>query len=422
MKFFKKAIAGNDIFRVLQIRPFTYLMLSEFFSQLAFNMQHFVLIFIIYALTHSSTAVSGIILSFTIPAVFFSLISGVFVDRWRKRNVLLYANLFRGVLLLLFLIPNLHIGFIYFFTFLIAIATQFFLPAEAAIIPNLVGKKLILSANAIFSLGIYGTIITGYILAGPMLLLLGKTYTIVLLALLFFLSTFFIMSVKISDRKKINKKQSYNSTAILSFVREIKEIFHFIRRVKKVMHALVVLTIAEAVMFIFAVLGPGYVATVLNVKIESLSWIVIAPAALGMGFGAILLGSIGKKFKSKTLGVIGFITSGLIFILFPVGKRINGFLPHIFEITILQIVVVLAFIVGFAISLVFIPSNATIQIETNEEMRGRIYGFLNALVGAVSFIPVVIAGGLADLFGVGTVITAVGFLMIIISGMIFAFD
>lgn len=33
-----------------------------------------------------------------------------------------------------------------------------------------------------------------------------------------------------------------------------------------------------------------------------------------------------------------------------------------------------------------------------------------------------IAGGLADLFGVGTVITSVGFLMIIISGMIFAFD
>lgn len=430
MQFFKKHIAGNDIFRVLQVKPFSFMMLSEFFSQLAFNMQHFVLIFIIYTLTRSNTAVSGLILSFTIPAILFSLISGVYVDRWKKKTVLLYTNLIRGILLLPFLISNLHLGFIYTFTFLIAVTTQFFLPAESAIIPNLVDKKLILSANAIFSLGIYGTMISGYILAGPTLLLLGKSYTIVLLSLLFFVSTFFIMGIKLPAKKKLNIS-SQDSAIGLSFLKEIKEIFHFIQRAKKVLHSLIVLTIAQAVIFLFAVLAPGYVATVLDVKIESLSLILIAPAAIGMVFGAILLGSIGKKFKSKTLGVIGFILSGLTFILFPFGRRvtsyefiktINSFLPHIFDITILHIVVVLAFIVGFAISLVFIPSNATIQTETSDEMRGRIYGFLNALVGAVSFLPVGLAGGLADLLGVGTVITSLGILMILISGIIFIFD
>ena len=430
MKFFKKHIVGNDIFSVLRIKPFSYMMLSEFFSQLAFNMQHFVLIFIIYALTHSNTAVSGIILSFTIPAIMFSLITGVYVDRWSKKAVLYYTNLFRGILLLPFLIPNLHIGFIYTLTFLIAVATQFFLPAESAIIPNLVPQKLILPANAIFSLGIYGTILTGYILAGPILLILGKTYTIILLAMLFFISTFFIMAIKIKD-KTSSKTHLTASLASVSIMKEIKEIFSFIKHTKKVMHGLILLTIAQAVIFMFAVLGPGYVSTVLDVQIESLSWILIAPAAIGMAFGAILLGSIGKKFKSKTLGVMGFIVGGLTFILFPFGRRVtsyefvhslNSFLPHVFDITILHIVVVLAFMVGFSISLIFIPSNATIQTETNDAMRGRIYGFLNALVGAVSFLPVAIAGGLADLLGVGTVITAVGILMIIISGFIFVFE
>ena len=431
MKFFKKHVVGNDIFRVLRIKPFSYMMLSEFFSQLAFNMQHFVLIFIIYELTHSNTAVSGLILSFTIPAIALSLISGVYVDRWSKKNVLLYTNLFRGILLLPFLIPNIHLGFIYTLTFLIAVATQFFIPAESAIIPSLVPQKLILSANAIFSLGIYGTILGGYILAGPILLILGKTYTLILLALLFFISTFYTLAIKIPEKKKRVNHDLIGPEIKLSIVREIKEIFHFIRVARKVTHALVILTIAQAVMFMFAVLGPGYVSTILNVQIESLSWILIAPAALGMGFGAFLLGSVGKKFKSKTLGVMGFVLSGLTFILFPFGRRvtsnefihtINNFLPHIFTITILHIVVVLAFIVGFAISLIFIPSNATIQTETGDEMRGRIYGFLNALVGAVSFLPVGIAGGLADLLGVGTVITSVGVLMLLISGIILIFD
>lgn len=431
MKFFRKHIVSNDIFRVLRIPSFRYMMISEFFSQLAFNMQHFVLIFIIYKLTHSSVAVSGFILSFTIPAVIFSLISGVFVDRWSKKSVLYYTNLLRGIFLIPFLLPDLHIGVIYILTFLIAVSTQFFLPAESAIIPSLVPKKLILPANAVFSLGIYGTILAGYILAGPVLLLFGKTYTIIVLALLFFISTFFIMAIKIPAKTNNSFRQISGLALRRSFFKEIKEIFHFIKRSKKVLHALIVLTIAQAVIFMFAVLGPGYVSTILNVEIESLSLILIAPAALGMGFGAFILGSIGKKFKSKTLGVIGFVASGLTFILFPFGRSvtskefmhaINSFLPPIFDINILHLIVVLAFIIGFAISLIFIPSNATIQVETNEEIRGRIFGFLYALVGAVSFLPVIIAGGLADILGVGNVITVAGVLVLIISGIIFVFE
>jgi len=79
------------------------------------------------------------------------------------------------------------------------------------------------------------------------------------------------------------------------------------------------------------------------------------------------------------------------------------------------VVIFLAFIVGFAISLIFVPSHATIQMETSDTLRGRIYGLLSALVGAVSFLPVVIAGGLADILGVSLVITLVGILIIIVS-------
>ncbi|MEK7534742.1 MAG: MFS transporter [Patescibacteria group bacterium] len=424
MELFKRAIAGNDIVCVLRIRPFTYMMLSEFFSQLAFNMQHFVLIFIIYALTHSNTAVSGLILSFTIPAILFSVITGVYVDRWSKKKVLFFTNLMRGALLLPFLIPNLHIGFIYTLTFLIAVATQFFLPAESAIIPTLVPHKLILSANAIFALGIYGTILAGYILSGPLLLLLGKTYTIVVLSVLFFISTFFVVGIKPLARKPDNNTRLDPTTLDLSIVREIKEVFSFIKRAKKVMHALIVLTVAESIIFMFAVLGPGYVAEVLDVAIESLSLILIAPAALGMIFGAFLLGSIGRRFRAKSLSVLGFLVSGLAFVAFPAGSKltsygfvslVNSYLPHLLNITAMHIIVVLAFIVGLAISFIFVPSNATIQIETNEAMRGRVYGFLNALIGAVSFLPVGAVGGLADVLGVETVITSIGSIMVFVS-------
>src|SRR3989338_3389467 len=80
----------------------------------------------------------------------------------------------------------------------------------------------------------------------------------------------------------------------------------------------------------------------------------------------------------------------VVFVLLPFATRITSFdfiqninyyLPSITHINNLHIIVVLAAIVGFASSFVFIPSNATIQIETNEEMRGRMYGLLSSLIG-----------------------------------------
>ncbi len=414
-----------DILRVLRIKSFFFMTLSEFFSQLAFNMQHFVLIFVIYSLTHSNTAVSGMILSFMIPAVFLSVIAGVYVDRWNKKKILLSAHIIRAMLLLPFLISDLHLGFIYFLTFLIAVVTQFSIPAESSIIPQLVPRNLIISANAVFAFGIYGGMLIGYVFSGPALLLFGKTNAILFLIALFMISTFFVTVIKLIKKKKESLRKNLSfSRSNFSVVREAREIFSFIRKARKVMHALVMLTIAQAVIFMFAVLAPGYVTTILEAPLESLSWILIAPAGLGLGLGAFMLGSVGKRFNHRWLSAVGFMIVGIIFILLPLASRVtsyafvqslNNFLPHILDINILHIIIALSFVIGFSISLVFIPSNATIQIETNEEMRGRMYGLLSSLIGAVSFLPVALAGGLADLFGVGIVITSVGILMVILS-------
>jgi MFS family permease len=423
MEAIKRVVKGNDILQVLRIRPFLFMMLSEFFSQAAFNMQHFVLIFIIYGFTHSNTAVSGMILSFMVPAVLFSVISGVYVDRWNKKKVLLVTHLLRAALLLPFLIPNLHLGLIYTFTFLIAVVTQFYSPAESSIIPQLVPKKLIVPANAVFSFSMFGIMLIGYILSGPVLQVFGRTNAIVLLISLFLISAFIVTRIKLVDGQKEAEENISLPRSNYSIVKEAGEIFVFIKKAKKVFHALFMITIAQSVIFMFAVLAPGYVSTILEAPLESLSVILIAPAGIGLGIGAFLMGSKGKKLEHKLVSAVGFVIVGIVFILMPLSGKVssygfvhnlNSFLPHIIHIDILHIIVVIAFILGFGMSLVFIPSNSTLQIETGEAMRGRMYGLLSSLIGAVSFLPVILAGGLADLLGVGVVITGVGAIMIVI--------
>ena len=195
METVKRVTLNNDLLSLLKIPSFVFMMASEFFSQFAFNMQNFVLIFIIFSATYSNAAVSGIILSFMIPAVLLSVFTGVLVDRWKKKEVLFLTNLIRGVLLLVLLIPHINVSIIYLVTFFIAVATQFFIPAESAIIPTLVPQRLVVSANAVFTFGIYATMLGGYILSGPILLLLGKEYTIIFLVVLFLIGTFLVLFI-----------------------------------------------------------------------------------------------------------------------------------------------------------------------------------------------------------------------------------
>ena len=71
----------------------------------------------------------------------------------------------------------------------------------------------------------------------------------------------------------------------------------------------------------------------------------------------------------------------------------------------------MAFVLGVANALVFVPSNTLLQEKTDAHYRGKIYGALNALVGVFSLVPVVVIGELADIYGVGIVLTMLGMII-----------
>jgi len=73
---------------------------------------------------------------------------------------------------------------------------------------------------------------------------------------------------------------------------------------------------------------------------------------------------------------------------------------------------VLATVLGFANALTVTPSQTLIHENTPHHFRGRIFGSLNMLNNLVAFIPVILAGFLADLFSVATVFVIIGILLI----------
>lgn len=410
---------NSRLFNVLTIKPFLFLWLAEIFSQIAMNMVNFVLILVAYKISGSSAAVSGIVLSFTIPAIVFGIIAGVYVDRWDKKKVLFATNALRTVLLVLLAFLHVNLLLIYVLSFVIAIVTQFFIPAETPMIPRLVGKKQLMSANAFFGMGIYGSVVIAYALSGPFLIFFGETYVFIALATFFLIAAFCVTLIHEPKEEKLVGEPKVP----LTLMKDLRIAIGLMLRTRAISHSLFLLTLSQILILILAVVGPGYASQVLHIQVDTFPLVFVTPAALGMVIGAAILIHYFHEFSKEKSATIGVFLSGLALILLPFGSRatsnqfiqtLNTYLPPLIAIDIIHIVIVLAFILGFANALVFVPSNTILQEETSDEFRGKVYGMLNALVGAFSLIPIILVGELADLVGVSKVLTGIGIFILVI--------
>jgi MFS family permease len=172
--------------RVLKNRSFLLLWLAQLLSQIVFNAANYGVIAIVTAVPHSTVMVGLAIISFTLPAVPFSLLAGVYVDYLNKRLVLWVSNALRAVttgLMVGALLLNPHTVIpLYFLTFVISLITQFFTPAEASAIPLIVSKSDLLPALSLFNITLTVAQALGFLLLGglitalfpPLLLSLGS--------------------------------------------------------------------------------------------------------------------------------------------------------------------------------------------------------------------------------------------------------
>lgn len=414
---------NNRILQALRIKQFSFLLAAEFFSQIAMNVFNFALLIVVFSVANSNTAVSIVVLMFTLPSIIFGIFAGVLVDTWNKRNVLLLTNILRALVIFPLAFFHSNLLLIYLATFLVSLVTQFFIPAETPIIPKLVDKELLLPANALFSMGIYASLFIAYALSGPILVVFGKSNIFLFLTSCFLIAAFFTYLIKKEVAKKeLSERRGENT--LPDIMSEAKTAFSLISKTKNIYHALFSLALAQIIILSLAVVGPGYAEHVLNIKVEDFPLFFVTPAVVGIAIGAVIIGNYFHKHSKPNLTKFGLLVSGVAILLLPFGDKvesrnfvqvINNFLPHFLTINILHIMVVLAFVLGFASAFVFIPANTILQEETSDEVRGKIYGVLNSLVGAVSLIPVLIVGGLADVIGVKAVITDVGLVIIMIA-------
>lgn len=403
----------NSIISVLKVGQFRSLWIGQIFSQIATSSLIFVLGILVFKNTGSNTAVSLLFLVYGVPAVLFGMVAGTIVDKLEKRSVLLTCDLLRAVLVLAFAIFSRNMAVIYFFTFVNAILTQFYIPSAAPTIPYLVGKGAIVSANSLFSLTYFSSLAIGSVFAGPMLKAFGPFWVFLILSVFFLTASFFESRIPRILGKGLARPFSFSDAGyyVDRVGVNLKEGLVYLKRSPVISDALLLLLGTQVMLAVLGTLAPGFAVRVLEIPVNDASLYIMGPAVLGIMLGALWIGNVGYKIAIWTLIRTGLIAAGIILIIVSVTVRLSR-LPGIelffTRSLVLPVEFLLFFLLGVANSLLDVPANSMLQEHSEGEMRGRIYGLLTSAVGGVGILPVVIGGVLADTIGVGKVIFFLG--------------
>jgi MFS family permease len=407
---------------------FLRLWLSQASTQIGGNMVLFGLTVIVSS-TQPNTAVSLLILSFLVPAVLFSAVAGVFVDRIDRRLVLITTNVLRGFASIgLFLVGD-HFLLLLLLNVFVSTVTVFFAPAELAMIPEVVPRRQLLSANGIFTLTLNGAFAIGFALLGPLVInLAGPQAVILTVAGLYFLAAVFCFLLPKSPPPPPTPNDDgphpvgETRRALGTTMAQLREGLVFIRLNHSILWSLIYLGITASLVGVLGVLGPDFAESALGLEPKDFA-VVVLPLGGGIVMGILLLNVYGKYVPRRRVIEGGLITLGIMLALLSVAGPLSRLLQRadaassvdLSAVTsLLAVVVFIAFIAGIAYGSVAIPSQTQLQEDLPEEVRGRVFGVLNMLVSVSSFLPIIIVGPISDLFGTATVllVVAVGVLVV----------
>jgi MFS family permease len=407
---------------VLRNRPFLLLWLAQLSTQVGGMMVIYGLTIVITTAYASNTAVGVLLLSFLVPAIVFSAIAGVFVDRVDKRHMLVVTNVLRGLAFLAIVLVGNNLAMLYLLMIFVSTVTTFFGPAEASMIPTLVPRSQLLSANALFTLTMNVAFALGFALVGPLVVALASAEALILIvAALYFVAAVFCWTLPSSPQagsETVSAGQTVADAerAVESMVEQFVEGITYIREHHNVGWSLSYLGITGALVGVLGTLGPGFAKTTLALGEKDFA-LVVLPLGLGIVTGIVALNAYGRLLPRRRAIETGMIALGMLLALLSFAGPISHFLENNVGsqlrevsrvVSALSLVIAIAFVVGAAFAVVSISAQTQLQEDLPEDVRGRVFGILNMLVSIASLSPILVVAPMADIFGREAVILVVG--------------
>jgi MFS family permease len=402
----------NTGFRfVLRNHAFQRLWLAQLLSQTVQNAANYGAI-VVLAQSQSVVAVGGAVIAFSLPAVIFGVPAGVLVDRFNKRAVMWISNVLRAlasfgfVLAVLLDFGNIAI---YLLTFFISIVGQFFAPAEGASIPLLVEEDDLVPALSLFNITFSISQAAGFIIVGPLILLLAPTIGVlngleelfIFIGLIYLVCALLIASV--APHRFISRSahaEAVISRQITGVWRGMAEAWNAVRLDPRLFGAVAQLTMGGTVIAVVGMIAPSFAENFMHLRTDQAA-VVFVPAGIGLVAGSALMPRIVNRVSLPVAEALGVVGVGSAIVLLTISRALAGQIsPHWYALPpYVAVVMLLTFSLGLSLDLVTLPAQTVMQRRAQDRMRGRVLALQMVLLNAFQIPVILIIGAVADRSG-----------------------
>jgi len=395
------------MFALLRKRNYGLLWFSQFVSMIGDWALFTALPFFVYQITGSVLATGGMFMIQVVPPLVFGSIAGVFVDRWDRRWTMIGSSLFRGAVLVILLGVRSAdmVWLVYIAGFLESLASQFFGPANNALLPTLVDEDQLLSANSLDSLGENSARLIGPALGGVLLASIGLQGVILIDIASYILAAFLMYLIRVPIIEAVSTvlpEDSAGST-ISAFWGEFIAGIKLVSSKKALSGIFWVLGIAFLGDSILTVLWAAFFQDIVGVGSAEFGLALTVRGVAGI-LGGLVIGAVGSKFEPNHLIPFGLIGTGIglvAMVLWP-----------IYAITLLIMILISVPLMGWLIS-----SQTWIQTHAPEEYRGRVFGVYGTFSALLMLFGMAFASGVGDTLGISNTLYFGG-VIYVLSGLL----
>ena len=384
----------------LRSHDYRRLWIAQFVSVIGDKVHQIAMSLLVYEVTGSLMHVGLMLAITTLPAVFFGVVAGAFVDRWDRRAAMLLADLGRALVVLS--IPWLvHLGmpFFYLAAFTVASISLVFEPARLSLIPELVEPDQLMAANSLDNLTTSLSELLGLVFGAGLVTLLGTTKAFYFDGMTFIVSALFVARVR------------YRGTSMAAG--ETREPLR--AQVEDGLRHIWGRPVLRDLLVVYTLAAAGIAASITAVNglaFERFQDAVVGGRAVSL---AILDGAItvGLLLGSATVGQSDTVKAGRKFlwslIVFGVAFVMVAFTRNVF------VAMALLLVGGAANMWFYVPSVTIIQTSSARHLLGRVFATKNAVSRLATVLGFLVAGFLAESVGLTWTVLGIGSVIVLVA-------
>jgi DHA3 family macrolide efflux protein-like MFS transporter len=381
--------------KLLRQRDFAVLFLGRMLSTVGNHFFTIALLWYVLTQTGSRLDVSLAGLMQALPGI-AALFTGVYVDRWRKRQTMIVSDVVRAAIAFGLVIvvsgPRLDLPLLLMLVLLLEFVGTFFRPASSALLPLIVAREDLPSAAGLFQSVGAAAQLGGAIGGGALVAFVGVPIVFLVNAITFLASLAGVSLVRV--RESLPERAAGGT----SFRKEWLDGLHAIGRSK-----LLVRVVAAALVINFAlapidVLLPSWVRSDLHGGAMQLS-LVVGSLMAGLLVGSLLVGAVARRWQLRHSLLGAFVVLGC-----ALGAL--GVVPNVVYD------MVIGLLIGATAGVANGVLTAAMLQQVPAESRGRVFGTLGALSTVATPAGIAMAGAMTSI-SIPLLLVACGILVLL---------